>query len=78
MTHDNPSIIHVSDFFARVIWKVLEGETPIFAMREVREEHFRQSLLGQWTAEGIETRSEQTAAPFSSLAKFVTSKWPSD
>ncbi|SPF39206.1 ADP-ribosylglycohydrolase [Syntrophobacter sp. SbD1] len=67
MTHDNPSIIHVSDFFARVIWKVLEGETPIFAMREVREEHFRQSLLGQWTAEGIESARSDTR---SAILKF--------
>ena len=63
MTHDNPLVIDASDFFARVTWKVLEGETPISAIREVREEHFRQSLLGQWTAEGLEsTRSDTRSA----------------
>ena len=67
MTHDNPSVIDVSDFFARVIWKVLEGEKPLSAIREVREEHFRESLLGQWAAEGIESARSDTR---SAILKF--------
>lgn len=65
MTHNNPSVIDASDFFSRVTWKVLEGETPIAAIKEVREEHFRQSVLGEWTAEGLEsTRSDTRSAIF--------------
>ncbi|MFZ0944467.1 MAG: ADP-ribosylglycohydrolase family protein [Syntrophobacteraceae bacterium] len=60
MTHDNPSVINASDFFARVIWRVLQGETPLSAIREVRENHFRESVLGQWTAEGIESARSDT------------------
>jgi len=60
MTHDNRSVIDASDFFARVIWRVLEGETPLSAIREVREDHFRGSVLGQWAAEGIESGRSDT------------------
>jgi len=67
MTHDNPSVIDASDFFARVIWRVFEGETPLSAMREVREEHFRESVLGQWTAQGIESARSDTR---SAILKF--------
>jgi ADP-ribosylglycohydrolase len=67
MTHDNPSVIDVSEFFARVTWKVLEGETPLSAIREVRDEHFRESLLGQWTAEGIQSARSDTR---SAILKF--------
>jgi ADP-ribosylglycohydrolase len=67
MTHDNPSVIDASDFFARVTWKVLEGETPLSAIRKVREEHFRESLLEQWTAEGIESARSDTR---STILKF--------
>ncbi len=67
MTHDNPSVIDASDFFAGVTLKVLEGETPLSAMREVREEHFRESVLGQWAAEGIESARSDTR---SAILKF--------
>ncbi|MGA2732770.1 MAG: ADP-ribosylglycohydrolase family protein [Syntrophobacteraceae bacterium] len=67
MTHDNPSVIDASDFFARVTLKVLEGETPLSTIREVREEHFRESVLGQWTAEGIESARSDTR---SAILKF--------
>ncbi len=67
MTHGNPSVIDASDFFARVVWRVLEGETPLSAIREVREEHFRESLLGQWTAQGIESAQSDTR---SAILKF--------
>jgi ADP-ribosylglycohydrolase len=60
MTHNNPSVIDASDFFARVTWKVLEGETPLSAIRDVREERFSQSLLGQWTAKGVESARGDT------------------
>ncbi len=67
MTHNNPSVIDASDFFARVIWKVLEGETPLSAIRDVREERFSQSLLGQWTAKGVESARGDTR---SAILKF--------
>ena len=66
MTHDNPSVIDASDFFARVVLRVLEEKHPI-AIREVREEHFRESVLGQWTAEGIESARSDTR---SAILKF--------
>lgn len=70
MTHDNPLVIDASDFFARVTWKVLEGETPISAIREVKEEHFSQSLLGQWTAEGLESTRSDTRSAILKFGQF--------
>ena len=70
MTHDNPLVIDASDFFARVAWKVLEGETPISAIREVKEEHFRQSVLGQWTAEGLESTRSDTRSAILKFGQF--------
>ncbi|MGA2027437.1 MAG: ADP-ribosylglycohydrolase family protein [Syntrophobacteraceae bacterium] len=67
MTHGNPSVIDASDFFARVVWRVLEGETPLFALREVGEVHFRESVLEQWTAKGIESALSDTR---SAILKF--------
>ena len=67
MTHGNPSVIDASDFFARVVWRVLEGETPLSALREVGEVHFRESVLEQWTAKGIESALSDTR---SAILKF--------
>ncbi len=35
MTHNNPEVIESAEFFARVLWKVLHGKSPLAAIDEV-------------------------------------------
>lgn len=67
MTHNNPLVVDSSKFFARVTWQVLNGEKPLAALQNVSDEFYRESPLGKWTEEGIESARTDTR---SAILKF--------
>ena len=40
LTHNNPAVIESAEFFAGVTWRVIHGETPIAAIKQVVDDGF--------------------------------------
>jgi ADP-ribosylglycohydrolase len=57
MTHQHPDVVNGADFFARAIWKILNGSTPTEAMGEVSE--VTGGIRG-WIDKGMESADRDT------------------
>ena len=55
MTHKNPPVIESAEFFARVAWKVLEGASPVSAIREAAKEPFQDVPIAEWVSDGLDS-----------------------
>ena len=62
MTHNHPAVLDGAEFFARVCWKILQGQRPVSAIQEVRAEKFKGSPLSGWVTRGLESKEEESAA----------------
>ena len=60
ITHNHPMVMDSAEFFARVSWTVLKGQSPINAMEEVTGQHFRNSPLAKWVADGIASKEMES------------------
>ncbi len=52
MTHNNPEVIESAEFFARVLWRVLHGQSPLVAVDEVATGLPTTTPLAGWVATG--------------------------
>jgi len=55
MTHNNPMVVASADFFARVTYKVLQGNDPSSAMTETTKESFAGTPFAAWVTKGLES-----------------------
>ncbi len=60
MTHNNPLVIASAEFFARVSWKVLQGDRPASALANVSEEFFADTPLAAWVAAGLQAHEQDS------------------
>lgn len=67
MTHADPLTMDSSEFFARVTQKILQGMSPVTAIENILDEHFKGSKLRDLVAEGL--RSDQKDS-ISTVMKF--------
>jgi len=67
MTHNNTEVIESAEFFARVSWLILHGNTPISAMEDVSHEYFEKSPISRWLKDGMESRGMESV---SAIARF--------
>jgi len=59
-THNNILVIDAAEYFARVTWRVLHGEAPIPALKNVMEEGFDRQPFSQWIENGLQSSAEET------------------
>jgi ADP-ribosylglycohydrolase len=62
MTHNHPLVVEGAEFFARVCWKILQGDTPVSAIQHLSVEKYQSSPLSEWVAKGLESRDEESVA----------------
>ena len=60
MTHNVRVVMDCAEFFARVSWMVLKGESPAICMEEVSKRSFKASPISDWVKAGIESKSEES------------------
>lgn len=60
MTHNHPLVIDSAEFFSRVVYGVLGGESPVSVMEGVISRHFTDSPLSGWVLEGIGSRDMES------------------
>lgn len=61
MTHNNPIVVDSAELFARVIWKVLRGASPVSALKEMTEAPAdNRDAFREWITEGLESSNNPT------------------
>ena len=65
MTHNSPLTIDSAAFFARVVWRVLQGTQPVEAMKNVSQEHFGGSPVSRWVEAGLATKDKDSVSTIS-------------
>jgi len=62
MTHNHPMIVDGAEFFARLCWKILQGDGPVSAIQDLTAERFKDSPLSEWVGKGLESSKEDSVA----------------
>ena len=60
VTHNNQEVIESADFFARVIYQVLNGEKPSTAIQQTLREAFNHEPYSKWVEDGIKSADKDT------------------
>ena len=60
MTHHHPLVLDGAEFFARLCWKILQGDRPVSAIQDVTAERFNGSPLSEWAGRGLESKAEDS------------------
>jgi ADP-ribosylglycohydrolase len=60
VTHNNQEVIEAAEFFARVAWLVLHGETPTAAINQVTAKEFDREPYVKWIADGLKSVEKDT------------------
>jgi ADP-ribosylglycohydrolase len=67
LTHNNAQVIEISDFFADLLLKVLDGDAPSAVMRSLLRERYANSPLAELARQGLDSRDVDTG---SAIARF--------
>lgn len=60
LTHNNPRVVESAEFFARVVWKTLQGESPTAAVEHTLGEGFDLQPFANWIADGLKSADQDT------------------
>lgn len=60
LTHNNIQVIEAAEYFARVIWSVLQEEKPTIAMKHAASEGFDKEPFSRWIEMGLKSAGEDT------------------
>lgn len=67
ITHNNQVVIESADFFARTVFGVLAGLSPMAAMQDTLKAHFSESTIASLVSMGLESQQRDTRE---TIAKF--------
>jgi len=67
LTHRDPLVADAAEYFARTAVLVLNGEHPVDAMNKTSRDHFSSSILNEWTAKGIDAKTEDTVKTLNNI-----------
>jgi len=62
MTHNHPLVVEGAEFFARLCWRILQGDRPVSAIQDVTAEKFKGSPLSEWVERGLASKAEESVA----------------
>lgn len=67
MTHNNPKVVAAAEFFARVIARELQGQTPVAAMREAAVLDYGIPDVAAWVKAGLDLAQQDSVSAVSEL-----------
>lgn len=74
MTHNHPEVNDAAIFFSEVVWRVLDGVSPLKAIDQaIEEEPFDRSPIKSWVASALETVALDTTAVISDFGQMCES-----
>jgi ADP-ribosylglycohydrolase len=70
LTHNHPQVIDSAEFFARVVYQILQGATPTGALQEVVAGHFARSPYSRWVEHGLQSVDTKTRQAVQQLGQM--------
>ncbi len=70
MTHSDPITVDSGEFFARVAYKGLRGESPSSAVSIVARENFADSPIASWVSEGMDSKFMDSVQTITRFGQF--------
>ena len=73
VTHNNDRVIDSADFFARTVFSVLKGQSPVAAAEQTLNDHFADNPIASLVTMGLESRdrdTRQTIAEFGQMCSI--------
>jgi ADP-ribosylglycohydrolase len=71
LTHNSPQVIESAEYFGRVVWKVLRGETPTAAMAQIKNKGFNRAPYAGWVENGLQSIEMDTGRQLKSSGRCV-------
>lgn len=62
MTHKDENTVKSAEYFARVAYLVLQGLSPVKALKEVSAQHFGGTAISAWVEHGLSSMNEDSIA----------------
>jgi ADP-ribosylglycohydrolase len=59
-THNNNHVVDAAEYFAKVTRRILQGETPISALKSVMADGFGRQPYSQWIDDGLQSAAGET------------------
>jgi ADP-ribosylglycohydrolase len=69
MTHNNPEVIESAEFFARVVWLVLDGTRPKTAIENVSNTWSGNPKIAEWVRSGLSSKNTDSVAAISGFGQ---------
>ncbi len=60
MTHTQPEVVAASEFLARTLGNILQGQAPTAAMSAVVENEMNNPTIAGWVSQGLESAGDET------------------
>ena len=60
MTHTNPLTVKTAEFIAKVAWRTLKGSPPTAAIKEITEDGYENTTIGEWVEQGLESKDMES------------------
>ena len=60
LTHNHQEVIDSAEYFARTIWTIMQGETPVAALKQVLDDRFGSEPYTKWVDDGLKSAGEDT------------------
>lgn len=60
LTHKNMQVIDSAEYFARVVWNVLQGQTPTAALKTAKRGAFDTDPYSRWIEAGLKSAGDDT------------------
>ncbi len=73
LTHNNQQVVDSAEFFARVVFKVLNGKSPAAAIKQTMGEGFDRAPYAKWVESGtssIQTDTRQAILEFGQMCEI--------
>ncbi|MGD8523187.1 MAG: ADP-ribosylglycohydrolase family protein [Desulfobacterales bacterium] len=70
LTHNNPLIIDTAEYFARVVWDVLQGQTPIESLKTAKAGTLDTEPYSSWIKAGLESTADDTRQVIKDLGQM--------
>ncbi|QTA81590.1 ADP-ribosylglycohydrolase family protein [Desulfonema limicola] len=69
MTHNDPNTLDTAEFFARAVVLVLNGSSPVEALKQTAASHFDMSPISMWVSDGIKSKDQDTISVISGFGQ---------
>ncbi len=67
MTHGDPLTVDSAEFFAGVLYRVLDGASPVKALEEISQQDYPNTPLMGWVEKGLQSKEGESVA---AIARF--------